>query len=144
MTQEDKEVLTKDLSKQELTQKLDAIRSDIQGIYTPNKPLCKKPSREKLKERFHFDRLDSLRHDIFKGSHMRTYRFGADENVWTFPDGVEEKIEDNKDYKVWYTWRDASDPYDMSTYHHVYYIEEVSADKMAVLQFLKRLISEID
>lgn len=136
--------LTERLNKQELEQRLDAIKSDIQWMYTPNRPLCKRPSREELKERFGFDRLDNLRHDIFKGSHMRTYRFGADENVWTFPDDLKEKIEDDKDYKVWYTWHDAADPADMSTYHHVYYIEEVSAGKMAVVQFLKQLISEIN
>lgn len=123
------------LTKQELTQRLDAIKSDIQRMYVPNKPLCKRPSQ---------DRLDCLYNGTLKGSNMRTYRFGPNENVWNFPDGVEEKIEDDKEYKVWYTWHDASDPADMSTYHRVYYIEEVSADKMAVLRFLKNLIIEID
>ncbi len=60
----------------------------------------------------------------FFGSEMKDRQYHAGETTWSFPKGVREKIQDDKMYHVWYTSHSPADPYDTSTFYHVYYIEE--------------------
>jgi putative resolvase len=70
-------------------------------------------------------RLSELTNSILLGSRMHDHSYHAGEETWTFPDGVREKIEDDKKYDVYYETHTPSDPYDTSSHHHVYYIEEI-------------------
>lgn len=123
-------------TQQTLAQKLDRLKSYIDELYTENIPLCDKPTTVYLGPTKGSVKLDSLRQTIGMGSSMVSHRFGPNEDVWSFPDGVEEKIEGDKIYKYWYTVYSPSDPYDMSSYYHVYYIELVSPERFAIRDFL--------
>ena len=49
-----------------------------------------------------------------------------DIETWNYPNKqIEKKIEDNKQYKVWADYHDASDPMDLSSSYTIIYIEEV-------------------
>ena len=120
------------------------IKAIVDRLGVKNIPLCKRPSEKELQEKVGYTRLDNMRHDVFWGCNIKTTRFGADETVWTYPEGVEDKIDDDRAYKLWYTWHDAADPADLSTYHHVYYIEEVPYGKKRFLQLIKQLIADIE
>jgi hypothetical protein len=56
---------------------------------------------------------------------------------------VEEKIEDDKTYKVWVYYRDAADPCDSTTCYQVKYIEEIPDDKIALIKYLEKLLKEL-
>lgn len=106
-----------------------------------NKPLMKRPTDEELMKNPYIKvPLSSLSTHIFYGSQMHTERFGADETVWHFPAGIQQKLKDDKRYKVWYTRRDASDPADLSTYYTVYYIEEVLDNKIKLQQYFSSIL----
>lgn len=107
------------------------IREILSEVEYKNIPLMEKPTDEDFNKNVYTSglKLDRLSTDVRYGSQMHTHYSGADETVWHFPDGIEEKIDDNKRYKIWYTWRDAADPADLSTYYRVYYIEEVLSSK---------------
>jgi hypothetical protein len=67
---------------------------------------------------------DALQH-TFYGSDMHDHEFHGGKDTWYFPEGVREKLKDNKRYRVWYTRHDAADPCDTSSDYHVYYIKEI-------------------
>lgn len=117
------------------------IKKILGHLEFENKPLMKRPTDEELKKNPYINvPLSSLSTSIFYGSQMHTERFGAHETVWHFPAGIQQKLEDDKRYKVWYTWRDASDPADLSTYYHVYYIEEVLDNKIKLRQYFNFIL----
>ena len=66
---------------------------------------------------------------IFDGSRMHTRdsrNVSHDIETWIYPNKqIENKIEDNKQYKVWADYHDASDPMDLSCSYTIIYIEEV-------------------
>lgn len=66
---------------------------------------------------------------IFYGWRMHTHDTGNayhDIETWNYPNKqIEKKIEDNKQYKVWAEYHDASDPMDSSCSYTIIYIEEV-------------------
>ena len=66
---------------------------------------------------------------IFDGWRMHTHDTGNvyhDIETWNYPNKqIENKIEDNKQYKVWADYHDASDPMDLSCSYTIIYIEEV-------------------
>ena len=66
---------------------------------------------------------------IFYGRTMHTHDIGNvyhDIETWNYPNKqIEKKIEDNKQYKVWADYHDASDPMDSSCSYTIIYIEEV-------------------
>ena len=66
---------------------------------------------------------------IFDGWRMHTHDLRNvyhDRETWIYPNKqIENKIEDNKQYKVWADYHDASDPMDLSCSYTIIYIEEV-------------------
>lgn len=111
-----------------------------------NKPLMtKEKANELLRKHTNYDSIDSLHVDIFYGKEIHTEKIPyCDPTYWHYADEtVEEKIEDNKQYKVWYTWRDAADPADQTIWYNVYYIEEIPAIKMAMKECLEDILRNI-
>jgi hypothetical protein len=114
---------------------IDQIKSLVDTLNLQNTPLMDKPSeRELLGVTIGFE----------KGKHIKT-RFPkySDPTYWCYPNGVEEKIEDDKTYKFWGEYRDAADPCDSTTWYHVKYIEEVPDDKIALIKYLEKLLKEL-
>ena len=81
---------------------IEQIKSLVNTLNIQNTPLMKKPSEDVLK---------CLRTNIDKGKYIKTrfpqYRrfdqtYWSDQTYWCYPNGVEEKIEDDKTYKVWF------------------------------------------
>ena len=64
----------------------------------------------------------------------------SDPTYWIYPEGVEEKIEDDKYYKVWYTWKDASDPADSTTWNYVKYIQHIPIEKNNLKKELENIL----
>lgn len=65
----------------------------------------------------------------------------SDPTYWIYPEGVEEKIEDDKYYKVWYTWKDASDPADSTTWHYVKYILYIPTEKNGLKKEIENILN---
>ena len=88
--------------------------------------------------------VDELSSKICYGRDIHTYepKYG-DPTYWSYEKGVEAKIKDDYQYKIWYTWRDAADPADSTTWYRVWYIEEISPVKSAMIaaaeEFLKNI-----
>ena len=83
------------------------------------------------------DELPS-RNMISKGKYLHTDepRYG-DPTYWIYPEGIEEKIENDKKYKVWYTSRDAADPCDSTNY--VKYIHCIPTEKHEIEKELENI-----
>jgi hypothetical protein len=79
---------------------------------------------------------------ILKGYIIKTSSYSCN-TYWCYPNGIEEKIEDDKTYKVWFEYRDAADPFDSTTWYHVKYIEEVPDDKFSLIKYLEKLLKEL-
>ena len=62
-----------------------------------------------------------------------------DPEYWIYPDGVEEKIEDDTTYKVWYYSRDAADPADFTSWNYVKYICKIQKDKKDLLEEINNI-----
>lgn len=110
--------------------------------YLINKPLMRKPSDREIYEQSNLggiQKLDYLEQNIFKGNAIGLY----EEDIWIFPDGVKEKIKNNKFYKIWYYSRTASDPQDNGVFYKVYYIEEVHPLKLQLIECLEKLLEEL-
>ena len=112
---------------------IEQIKSLVDTLNLQNTPLMEKPSEEILKYV-----IESIR----KGYSIKTSSYSGN-TYWSYPNGVEEKIEDNKTYKVWFFYRDAADPYDSTTCYQVKYIEEVPDDKIALIKYLEKLLKEL-
>jgi hypothetical protein len=114
---------------------IEQIKSLVNTLNLQNTPLLEKPLEYELKY---------LSTDISKGKFIKS-RFPeySDPTYWRYPNGVEEKIEDDKTYKVWFDYRDAADPYDSTTWYLVKYIEEVPDDKIALIKYLEKLLKEL-
>lgn len=114
---------------------IEQIKSLVNELNLQNTPLLEKPSEYELKY---------LSTDISKGKFIKS-RFPeySDPTYWRYPNGVEEKIEDDKTYKVWFDYRDAADPCDSTTWYLVKYIEEVPDDKIALIKYLEKLLKEL-
>lgn len=114
---------------------IEQIKSLVNTLNLQNTPLMENPSEYELKY---------LSTDISKGkfikSHFPEY---SDPTYWCYPNGIEEKIEDDKIYKVWFEYRDAAAPCDSTTWYHVKYIEEVPGDKIALIKYLGKLLNEL-
>lgn len=117
----------------------------INALDLKNKPLCERPSDDSIRsDRYTNARtLDELEQTIFSGARMHDSQHSGGEDTWRFPDGVEEKIKDDRKYKIWYRWSDASDPCDTSTFYRVYYIEEVNPLRLELINYLTRLLADL-
>lgn len=85
------------------------------------------------------DELPS-RNKISEGKYLHTdeSRYG-DPTYWIYPEGIEEKIEDDKKYKVWYTSRDAADPADSTTWNYIKYIQYIPTEKLEIGKELENI-----
>ena len=68
--------------------------------------------------------------------------FHHDPTYWNYPKGVEEKIDDNKWYYVWYDCRDTADIADSTSNNNVVYIEEINRDKELLKEYFDSVINE--
>lgn len=114
---------------------IEQIKSLVDTLNLQNTPLMEKPSeRELIGVTIGFE----------KGKYIKTrIQKYSDPTYWCYPNGVEEKIEDDKTYKFWVEYRDAADPYDSTTWYHVKYIEEVPDDKITLINYLRKLLNEL-
>ena len=78
--------------------------------------------------------------DYGKNLHDYKPQYG-DPKYWTYPKGVEEKIEDDKLYRVWYTSRDAADPADYTVWNKVQYIAYVPTENQKIKAALTNIIN---
>jgi len=78
--------------------------------------------------------------DYGKNLHDYTPEYG-DPKYWIYPEGVEEKIEDDKLYRVWYTSRDAADPSDYTVWNKVQYIAYVPTENQKIKAALTNIIN---
>ena len=114
---------------------IEQIKSLVNTLNLQNTPLMEKPSKYEL---------IGLTTGFEKGKYIKTSCSShGDPTYWCYPNGVEEKIEDDKTYKIWGEYRDAADPYDSTTWYHVKYIEEVPDDKIALIKYLEKLLKEL-
>jgi len=82
------------------------------------------------------------RKKISEGKYLHTDEpHYGDPTYWIYPEGVEEKIEDDKKYRVWYISRDAADPADSTTWNYVKYIQYIPTEKYELKKELENLIN---
>jgi hypothetical protein len=78
---------------------------------------------------------------LFYGKDLEDYVTNSIYNDWCRfvfrRKGVKEQIEKDKLYKVWFEYRDASDPMDSSCTYTIYYIEEVPEEIKTALETWK-------
>lgn len=116
-----------------------------------NKPLMSKAKADENVRMMscytHAYKVDELPCDIFWGREMHTNVTNStynDKDTWRYMDkNVEAKIKDDYQYKVWYDYHDASDPMDSSCSHTVYYVEEISKKKSAMIAAAKEFLKNI-
>ena len=129
---------------------IEQIQKIIDGMKLKNIPLMKKSEADKKVEECHVYthayKVDDMHPDFFWGRDMHTYEPSyGDPTYWSYEQkSVEKKIKDDGVYKVWYTYSDSADPYDSTTSYHVYYVEEVPAEKRELINFLKRTIANLE
>lgn len=128
---------------------IDQIKMIINGMKLKNIPLMKKSEADKrVKESYvytHANKVDELSNvDVFIGGKIHTHEpLYGDPTYWKYDEGVEEKIKDDCLYKIWYTYRDASDPYDSTSWYRVWYIEKIPKEKAELVEFLKITLKEL-
>lgn len=96
----------------------------------------KRPSDEEVRDYYH-SKLSDYSVQIFKGYELRETKpnfIGDYKHVRFFDKTVESKIDDNKYYKCWYNYSDASDPADSSTYYYFAYVEEVPDEIVKIIE----------
>ena len=112
-----------------------------------NKPLMdKKKADENVKKSSYTyaSKVNELSTGIFWGRDIHTKHYhGCDPTYWHYEKGVEKQIKDDHQYKVWYTWSDAADPADSTTSYCVWYIEEISPEKSAMIAAAKKFLNNI-
>jgi hypothetical protein len=111
-----------------------------------NKPLMSKEKANKLVySNTNRSKVDDLSCRIYWGKEIHTTNYGSgDYTYWHYMDeSVEDKIKDDRQYKVWYTYRDAADPADMTEVYCVYYIEEISPLKSAMIELAEEFLRNL-
>lgn len=121
----------RDISYQELISKIDELLENVQKYSIKLKNI----NYPKLMDKP--DNLQLFRVQTTLGEYLHTEepRY-SDPTYWIYPEGVEEKIDDDKTYRVWYSTRDAADPADSTTWHYVKYIETVLPGNQSILKKL--------
>lgn len=128
---------------------IEELQKIIDGMNLKNIPLMKKTiANKKVKEMHvytHANCVDEMSSNFFFGRDMHTYKPSyGDPTYWTYTKkSVEEKIEDDSLYKVWFTYNDSADPYDSTTSYCVYYVEEVPIGKRNLISFLKKTLKQL-
>lgn len=95
--------------------------------------LQKKPTDEEIQEKspWGYHKLSDFSTKIFKGHQLFETKpdfLGDYKHVNFFDKSVKDKIKEDKYYKCWYSYRDASDPADSSEYFYFAYVEEVPTE----------------
>lgn len=78
---------------------------------------------------------------LFYGKDLEDYVTNSVYDEWCrfhFPNGVKEKIVSSKLYKVWYEYKDSSDPMDNSCKYIIHYIEEAPDDVESAYDIWKK------
>ena len=89
-------------------------------------PLMKAPTDDYISKHTSRSKLSDFATALFWGRDLHTEKKSGDRMTVSYLDkSVEAKIEDNKRYKCWYEYSDASDPADSSTWYYIVYVEEV-------------------
>ena len=112
-----------------------------------NKPLMdKKLADENVRKSpyTYANKVDDLQTGIYWGRNIHTDKpkYG-DPTYWHYDEGVEEQIKDDRQYKVWYTWRDAADAMDSTISYRVWYIEEISPLKSEMIKAAREFLNNI-
>ncbi len=86
-----------------------------------------------------------LKSKVDYGKNLHDYKpqYG-DPKYWSYPEGVEEKIEDDQLYKVWYTSSDAADPSDYTVWNKVKYITYIPNEQIKIKAALTNIINILD
>jgi len=95
-----------------------------------------RPKDEEVRDYYH-SKLSDYSVKIFKGYDLHATEpnfLGDYRHVRFFDKTVESKIEDDKYYKCWYHYSDASDPADSSTYYYFAYVEEVPDEIVKIIE----------
>lgn len=91
--------------------------------------LQRRPTDEEIQSCYAYKcKLSQLPVKIFKGHQLYETKpnfLGDYRHVSFFDETVKDKIDRNKYYKCWYTYRDAHDPQDSSEWYSFAYVEEV-------------------
>lgn len=116
---------------------IEEIQRLIDSFELQNIPLIEKPSENELKY---------LRCSISKGEYIKRDIPKYGDPTWLcYPEGIEEKIEDNKTYKIWLNWfNDINGNINIDdTWRKIKYIEEVPDDKITLIKYLEKLLKEL-
>lgn len=95
-----------------------------------------RPKDEEVRNYYH-NKLSDYSVKIFKGYELHATEpnyLGDYKHVRFFDKTVESKIEDDKYYKCWYDYKDASDPADSSEYFYFAYVEEVPDEIVKIIE----------
>ena len=112
---------------------IEQIKSLVNELNLQNTTLMEKPSEDELKY---------LWTEFYKGYYIKTdIHTDEDPIYWCYPNGVKEKIEDDKIYKVWSNNKFVVG--DSTTYRNIKYIEEVPDDKIELIKYLEKLLKEL-
>ena len=126
---------------------INKIREIIKSLDLKCEEVMERPKNDIVKNyRGHEFKLSELNRAVFRGEYMHTHQcgpVGGDIETWNYPDGVEAKIKDDRDYTVWYDYHDAADPADFSSWYTVYYVEERSANKVKLRMSVNKMIDEM-
>lgn len=106
----------------------------LKNVNIKNTPLIDKPSESELKYM-----MSSI--DYGRNIHTEEPKY-EDPTYWYYPEGVEEKIQDDKIYEVWFDFRDSSDPFNNTTWKTVKYIEEINPNKELLKKYFESVINE--
>lgn len=110
------------------------ISEILKNVNIKNTSLIDKPSESELKYM-----MSSI--DYGRNIHTEEPKY-EDPTYWYYPEGVEEKIQDDKIYEVWFDFRDSSDPFNNTTWKTVKYIEEINPNKELLKKYFDSVINE--
>ena len=113
---------------------IEQIDEILKNTNIKNTPLMDKPEN--------FDKNRHYRKRAKGGWIHSDEEFRHDPTYWHYPKGVEEKIDDNKWYYVWYDCRDTADIADRTSNNKVIYIEEINRDKELLKEYFETVINE--
>lgn len=91
----------------------------------------------KLMEKPEESNLKYKEKNLFLGKDLEDCKINSIYHDWCrfhFPQGVKNKIEKEKLYKVWFDYSDSSDPANSSCHYTIYYIEEAPEEIKIALE----------
>ena len=110
------------------------ISEILKNVNFKNTPLMDKPENFNKNNHYKKHAKGGWIHSDDEFRHNPTY--------WNYTKGVEEKIDDNKWYYVWYDCRDTADIADSTSNNKVVYIEEINQNKELLKKYFDSVINE--